>query len=83
MYNITLSALSAKKLVKFDNLISQRIEIFLDQKLRIDPKKYSIPLINRKNLLRARVGDYRIIFEIQNKNSIFITDIDHRSKIYK
>ncbi len=84
MYNILLSSLSANKLVKFDKITQKRIEFFIDQKLKIDPKKYSIALVNKNNLYRARIGNYRIIFEIKSKELLItITDIDHRSKIYK
>ncbi len=84
MFKITLGATCAKKLSNFDNLIRNRIENFIDEKLTTHPKQNSIIMTNRNGLHRARVGDYRIIFQLDlATKSIIIVDIDHRSKIYK
>jgi len=37
----------------------------------------------KEKLYRVRVGDYRILYEVdKNKNSIGIVKIDHRSRVY-
>ncbi len=56
--------------------IASKIQFFSEQ---------SDPLIFAKNigygLSRFRVGDYRIVFYIENQ-TIYIVDIDRRDKVY-
>lgn len=84
MFDIEFERTLLKKFAKFDRSNQIRIQEFLEKKLSINPKYYSTKLIGSDNRFRARSGDYRIIFELNNeKNIITIFDIDHRSKIYK
>ena len=50
-----------------------------------NPRAYGKPLKgNRKGYWRYRVGDYRIIADIQdNKILILVTEVGHRREIYK
>ena len=50
-----------------------------------DPRKHGKPLVeNRKGQWRYRIGDYRLLAEIDDdKLIIFAIDFGHRSKIYK
>ena len=43
-----------------------------------------IPLSGKKNIFRLRVGDYRIIYKVQNE-LLFITvvNVDNRRQVYK
>lgn len=69
---------------KLDKLTQARVKDFIDQKLVIDPFQYSKMLVGSNKFFRARVGDYRIIFEIKNRELvIIIIDIGHRREIYK
>ncbi len=37
-----------------------------------------------KGLLKLRVGDWRIVYEVNNLNqTVYITTVEHRSKVYK
>ena len=74
-----------KKFGSLDKQTQKRIRNFLKEKLMADPAKYSTLLIgNKQNILRARVGDYRIIFQLRSKEFIIILiDIGHRREVYK
>ena len=62
--------------------IKTRIKKAIEERLITEPTKYGKPL--RKSLKRywkLRVGDYRIIYKIEN-NEVFILGIIHRRKVY-
>ena len=62
--------------------IKQRIRKAIETRLLIDPVNYGLPL--RKSLQghrKLRVGDYRIIYRIQDKE-IVILKIGHRKDVY-
>lgn len=55
----------------------------IENRLTFDPFSLSKPLRgNLKGRWRYRVGDYRIIFYVED-SMIYVTQIDHRSTIYK
>ncbi len=73
-------------LKKLDKTIRQRIEKFIDELIDMeDPRTRGKGLTaNRKGQWRYRVGDYRIICEIQdNVLIILVLEIAHRSEVYK
>ncbi|MBU2632725.1 type II toxin-antitoxin system RelE/ParE family toxin [Patescibacteria group bacterium] len=81
-YKLLYTATAAKDIKKLDVIAKKRI----GKKI----KEYSInPLSTSKRLAhssigtyRWRIGNYRIIFDIDNKN-IVILRIGHRREIYK
>jgi len=75
-----LSKQAQKFLEKIENEIYYRI-INRIKELEQDPYKGDIKHLTDTNLYRARIGDYRIIFNINNQ-TIEIVKIEHRSKIY-
>ncbi len=59
--------------------IIEKIESLQKEPVLHDSKK----VVGEKNLFRVRVGDYRILYEIQwQENIILIDRIDKRSKMY-
>lgn len=63
--------------------IRQRVQYAIEQKLAISPDLFGIPLRRSlKGCRKLRVGDYRIVFEIDRK-TIFILAILHRSVVYQ
>ena len=85
VWKIKFDKRAEEKFKKLDKQIQKRIAIFLDEKLAVDPVRHSTLLVGSYNkFARARVGDYRIIFELKNDELIIIIiNIDHRSKIYQ
>ena len=83
-YQILLHpAVIKKDFPKIDGSIKPLILKAIETKLRKDPLVYGTPL--RKSLKggrKLRVGDYRILFEIENL-VVKIYRIDHRSVIYE
>ena len=62
--------------------VKERIQKAIEKKLLVDPLHYAIPL--RRSLRgyrKLRVGDYRVILKIDNKN-IAVLKIGHRKEVY-
>ena len=71
-----------KDLSNIPKNIKDRIKKAIEQRLLQDPINFGLPL--RKGLQgyrKLRVGDYRIIYKIEDKN-IIILKIGHRKEIY-
>lgn len=75
-----------KSFSELDNTIKKRIKKILD-KLEItnDPRAQGRALSgDHQGLWRYRVGDYRIICDIKDKEIvILVLNIGHRGKVYK
>ena len=85
MWQVVFSDKSKKELSKLDHQAVQQILDFLnEEKLRKLPKSTGKALVgNLKGLWRYRIGDYRVICEIQNEQLlVLVLSIGHRSKIY-
>ena len=85
-YNVEYSKTAVNIIKKMDSSTSKLIRTWIEKNLmntenpRIKGKALTGDL---KGLWRYRVGDYRILAEIQDdKIVILILDIGHRSKIY-
>lgn len=87
MYKLVYSDKSIRDLRKIDTKIRERIiqkiKFFAEQK---NPLWFATKL-KRQNIgdYRFRVGDYRVIFDIDETNTIkilFILRIKHRKEIY-
>ena len=85
-YNVEYSKTAMNTIKKMDSSTSNLIRTWIEKNLmntenpRIKGKVLTGDL---KGLWRYRVGDYRILAEIQDtKIVILILDIGHRSKIY-
>jgi len=82
MYKVVFTKRSLKDLENIDKYIQNRIAIKLKEYTK-EPLKYSRKLINHKiGTYRYKIGDYRVIFDIDN-NNIVILRIGHRRSIYK
>lgn len=71
----------------FDDLprsVKERISARLDA-LPEDPRPPgAIALQGRRGLLRIRVGDYRIVYEVRDDAATVVVDrIDHRKDVYR
>ncbi len=73
-----------KKLAKQPGTTLQRIRDVIDE-LETDPRPHGVKkLQGEENLYRIRVGDYRIIYSIEEKKLIvLVIRIGHRRDIYK
>lgn len=68
MYKLILEPSAQRDLKKFIGTVKSRIEASLD-KLKADPRpEASKKLVGFKESWRLRVGDYRVLYEISDKN---------------
>lgn len=83
MYELIYSPNALKALEKLDKPIQKRILTALER-LRIRPESCDIKRLMGMQGFRFRVGDYRVIFDIeQEKLHILILKIGHRKNIYE
>ncbi|MDR0854492.1 MAG: type II toxin-antitoxin system RelE/ParE family toxin [Clostridiales Family XIII bacterium] len=85
-YKLVIDDKAKKQLKKIDHSQGQIIANWIDKNLvgAVDPRQLGKALTgNLKGFWRYRVGSYRILAEISDDVvTIFIIDIDHRSKVY-
>ncbi len=82
MYKVVFTQRALKDLENIDKEMQNRIAMKLKEYAKT-PLKYARKLINHKiGTYRFRIGDYRAIFDIDNKN-VVILRIGHRRSIYK
>lgn len=82
MYELLYSDSALKQLEKLDKDIRERI-IFVLERLRIRPESCNIKKLIGMQGYRLRVGNYRIIFDMEkDKLIILVLQIGHRKNIY-
>jgi mRNA interferase RelE/StbE len=82
---VAFNSNAQKDFKKLDKSIKNKIDKFLIELETLEnPKSKGKPLIgNLSNLWRYRVGDYRLVCEIQDdKLIILVLGIGHRKNIY-
>ena len=82
MFKIIWTEKSSKQLDNLNENISSRIVKKVDE-LSENPFSKDIKKLKGESAFRLRVGDYRIIFDIDIKNNIiYILRLGHRKNIY-
>lgn len=72
-----------KDFLKLSNSVILIIDGFIKTKLAKNPEQFGKNLSgNLKNFRSARIGSYRIIYEVKNK-TIVIYVIGHRKEVYE
>ena len=86
MYKVILTDKAIKALSKLDKSNSRMIFAWIRKNLEDceDPRAHGKPLVgNHAGQWRYRVGDYRLIAEIVDKEIIiYIANVGHRKNIY-
>lgn len=86
-YTVEYTAQAVKELKKLDKQNRALIIGWIEKNLVgcTDPRQHGKDLTaNRSGQWRYRVGDYRLLAEIQDKKIvILILNVSHRSEIYK
>ena len=82
-FNVSYSNRSKRFLKKADKVLVKRI-IEKTEKLREDPIIHDTKTVEgSKSLFRIRVGDYRILYEVDYRNNLIgIVKIDKRPRVY-
>ena len=82
MYEIIFSNKAKKQLFKLEKNIQERIITALER-IRIRPESYIKKLVGDPGY-KLRVGDYRVIMDIDNNNLlILVIKVGHRRDIHK
>jgi mRNA interferase RelE/StbE len=82
LYKIIFSSKAGKQLFKLEKNIQERI-ISVLERIRIRPETYITKLVGDPGY-KLRVGDYRVIMDIDNNNlHILVIKVGHRRDIYQ
>ncbi len=84
-YKVELAKQAEKALDRLDRVTEKRLRDRLKE-LSLNPfdPRISKDLIMEENKKYAKVGDWRVIFRVEEQEKIiFITAIQHRSKAYR
>ena len=83
IYSILILRGAQKELSDLPKPTYERVKEAI-RKLSDDPKPRGSRKLSGRDGWRIRVGDYRVIYEIDNKNStVIILHIGHRQDVYK
>jgi mRNA interferase RelE/StbE len=82
-YKITWSNQARRHFSRLDKPGQKRVADAVDQ-LAENPRPSGLkPVISMPGVLRVRVGDYRILYTVDDgKREVWIEDVRHRSKAY-
>ena len=87
MYSIETTAMLDREFRKLDRYTQRMIKAWIEKHLVSceDPRKHGKGLTaNRSGQWRYRIGDYRLICEIQDQELIILAlTVGHRRKIYE
>ena len=83
IYQITIKESALKALSKIESQHRNRLFDAID-KLKVNPNAGSVLKGEFSGLRRIRIGDYRIVYEVQNEQLvILVIRIAHRREVYK
>lgn len=86
-YQVEFTDMAKKELMKLDRHISLMITSWIRKNLEgcENPRQYGRALVaNHRGKWRYRVGDYRVLAEIQDeKITILIVTVGHRREVYE
>lgn len=81
LYEIVFSLKAKRQLLKLERGIQERIIISLER-IRIRPEAFIIKLVGDPGY-KLRIGDYRVIMDIDKNNLIILViKVVHRKNIY-
>lgn len=83
-YRISIERSALRALAKLDKPVRRRVQVAIDG-LAEDPRPRGVrALVDRPGLLRLRVGDYRVVYEVQDGElRVLVVDLGHRGEIYR
>jgi mRNA interferase RelE/StbE len=83
-YRITFKTSAAKEFRRLPTEIKQRLSLIIDE-LSQNPRPLGVvKLQGNDNLYRVRIGDYRVVYEIDDSAKLIrITRVRHRKDVYR
>lgn len=83
MYAVELVPSAARTLSKLEAAVRRRIVRRIDR-LRQDPRRDAVKLRGAEDIWRARVGDYRILYRVEDDRLVvLVISIGHRRDVYR
>lgn len=84
MYEVEITPAAKRQIKKLTTIVQRAIIERLEQ-LAIEPRPLGVLKMEKEeDLYRVRVGDYRIIYEIQDRVLlIVVVKVGHRSNVYR
>jgi len=84
MYGIQITSAARKQFDKLDKRIQSRLQPKIDA-LAIEPRPHGVKKLEGKDdLYRIRVGDFRIVYTIEDdKLIVLVVKIADRKQVYK
>lgn len=82
-YQVIFSKGASRQFKKLSPELQERIQVKIDE-LAIEPRPNGVKKLEDDDLYRIRVGDYRVIYQIQDDILLVnIVKVKHRSKAYR
>jgi mRNA interferase RelE/StbE len=82
-YTIQITDAAAKQLKKLDGQIRKRLVVKIEE-LKGDPRPSGVKKLEGQERYRVRVGDYRIVYEIHDRQLVVIVvRIGDRKEVYR
>ncbi|MBC7228044.1 MAG: type II toxin-antitoxin system RelE/ParE family toxin [Thermoflexales bacterium] len=83
-YRVILVASAAKEFRSLPSVLQRRVSVAIDG-LSENPRPRGVrKLAGHERLYRIRVGDYRVVYEIDDRERVVrITRIRHRREVYR
>ena len=83
MYAVEFLPSAARALAKLDRAVQRRISRRIDR-LATDPRSGAVKLRGADDVWRARVGDYRILYVIEDQRLVVVVvRVAHRREAYR
>ena len=84
MYSVEFLPSAARQLAKLHRPVQRRIAHAIDR-LAADPRgRDSVKLTGAENVRRVRVGDYRVLYQIEvDRLVILVVAVGHRATVYR
>lgn len=83
MYAVFIERYAQKQIAKLDKKIIPVVKEAIAG-LAIDPRPFGYKKLKGEEAYRIRIGDYRIIYEIEDdKIIVTVVSVGHRKNIYK
>jgi mRNA interferase RelE/StbE len=82
-YQVLIKPTAEKQIAKLPKKIQKQIIIKL-RELRLNPRPHDCRKLTNEDLYKLRVGDYRIIYQIQDEILyVTIVRVGHRKEVYR
>lgn len=84
-YKVVLSPAATREFRKLDNAIKKRVAVLVDKiEASVNPRFSGKALKGNDKEWRYRVGDYRLVCEIKDRELIvWMVRVGHRREVYK